>query len=190
MEPRSNISGVILAGGAGRRVGNRDKGLLTLDGRPLVAHACDSLKPQVGTLVVSCNRNLELYHAFAPTVVIDQRENFQGPLAGLESVTPYIQSDYVAIVSCDMPHLPTGWVERVIEAMSQPGDNLPDIGYVHDGQRAQYLCAVIRRKCLPTLGTYLDAGHRAVRGWYAVHKSVAVDFSEQAACFENYNQLD
>lgn len=181
---------MILAGGAGRRVGNRDKGLIPFHGKPLVAHVREGLEPQVGSIIISCNRNVDEYRAFAPLVVIDRRENFQGPLSGLESVAPHIRAEYLAVVSCDMPCLPPRWVERVIESMSQTGDNIPDIGYAHDGHRAQYLCAVIRLGCLSTLSTYLDKGHRAVRGWYALNNSIAVDFSDHGACFRNYNQLD
>jgi molybdopterin-guanine dinucleotide biosynthesis protein A len=190
MEPRSRISGVILSGGAGRRVGNRDKGLIPLHGKPLVAHVAEGLEPQVGSIIVSCNRNLDEYRAFAPLVVADRRQNFQGPLSGLESVAPHIQTEYIAVVSCDMPYLPPGWVQRIIKAMSQTSDNIKDIGYAHDGDRAQYLCAVIRRKCLSTLNTYLGAGHRSVRDWYGLHNSTPVDFSDHGACFRNYNQLD
>ena len=178
------------AHGAGRRVGHRDKGLITLDGIPLIAHVVAGLTPQVENVIVSCNRNLQAYSAYSSTVVTDQRTDFKGPLSGLESTTPYLQSDYVAIVSCDMPHLPSDWVARLLISLSGPAKSEFDIAYAHDGVRAQYLCAVIKKRCLRTLSEFLDAGHRAVRDWYAMNRSMAVDFSDHGPCFRNYNALE
>lgn len=189
METVSNVTGVVLAGGAGRRVGNRDKGLIPFRGKPLVAHACERLNVQVGRLIISCNRNLDQYRAFAPTVVVDRRQGFQGPLSGLESVAPLVRTDYVAIAGCDMPDLPVDWVSRLIMATSPHNGAAPRICYAHDGHRAQYLCAVIKRECLGTLGGFLDEGRRAVKEWFTVHDGVAVDFSDQPLCFRNYNTL-
>ena len=88
MHATGDISGLILAGGAGRRVDGRDKGLITWHGRPLIAHVAVLLRPQVGRLVISCNRNNERYAEFADETVGDTRRDFQGPLAGLEAATP------------------------------------------------------------------------------------------------------
>ena len=190
MDTRSAITGVILAGGAGRRVGHRDKGLLSFRGKPLVAHVCENLSPQVGGIVISCNRNLDQYRSFAPTVVIDRRDNFQGPLSGLESVANRIHTDYVAIAGCDMPCLPPDWVERLAAAMNKPASAPPQICYAHDGNRAQYLCALISRECLDSLEGFLDEGRRAVKEWYGLHGGLAIDFSDDAGCFVNYNEAD
>ncbi len=188
MATKSNITGVILAGGAGRRVGRRDKGLLSFRGKPLVAHVCENLAPQVGGIVISCNRNLDQYRGFAPTVVTDRRDDFQGPLSGMESVAPRIRTDYVAIAGCDMPSLPPDWVDRLAGVMQGPEPGSPQICYAHDGSRAQYLCALIRRECLDSLKGFLDEGRRAVKEWYGLHGGVAVDFSDDAGCFLNYNE--
>lgn len=189
MDSSSTITGVVLAGGAGRRVGHRDKGLIPYRGKALVAHVCGRLAPQVERIIISCNRNLDQYRDFAATVVVDRRENYQGPLSGLESVAPAIQTDYVAIAPCDMPELPLDWVVRLRAAMSQPGGATTSICYAHDGHRHQYLCALMRRDCLSTLGSFLDEGGRAVKEWYALHAAVSVDFCDEAEGFLNYNQV-
>lgn len=189
MESRSNITGVILAGGAGRRVGHRDKGLIPFRGKPLVAHVCENLEPQVGSMIVSCNRNLETYGAFAPRVVVDRRKAFQGPLSGIESVAPHVDSDYLAIVGCDMPDLPADWVRRLVDALARAAGGSTRICYAHDGERDQYLCAVLKRECLASLKGFLDGGRRAVKEWYGLEGGETVDFSDQRDRFINYNRL-
>lgn len=190
MESVSNITGLVLAGGAGRRVGLRDKGLIPWRGKPLIAHVCDGLRPQVGKLLISCNRNFSRYKEYAAQTVPDSRGDFQGPLAGLEAASAYIGSDFLVVVCCDMPHLPPDLVTRLVSPLANNIPNSPEISYAHDGTRAQYLCAVIKRDCLSSLSSFLDEGHRAVHEWYQSRHSIPVDFSDHASKFRNYNKLD
>lgn len=189
MTSASNITGLILAGGKGQRVGNRDKGLILLEGKPLVAYISDILLPQVGELLISCNRNFCRYEKFAAQTVADTRRDFQGPLAGLEAAYPYVQTEFLVVVGCDMPHLPPDLVRRLTAPLQDGGDGAPEISFAHDGEREQYLCAAIRRACLTSLAGFLDAGHRAVRDWYKSRDSVTVDFSDHRLGFRNYNEL-
>jgi molybdopterin-guanine dinucleotide biosynthesis protein A len=184
-----NITGLILAGGAGRRVGHRDKGLLTWQGKPLVAHVHDCLQPQVGRLLISCNRNFASYHAFAALTVADGRDSFQGPLAGIEAAIPHVDTEFLVVVSCDMPQLPADLVQRLIAPLHTGKADGPQISYAHDGVRAQYLCAAMKRESLATLPGFLDAGHRAVKDWYSSRRTTIVDFANQATCFVNFNEL-
>jgi len=183
-----DITGLILAGGAGRRVGGRDKGLIDWQGKPLVAHVAERLRPQVGRLLISCNRNFTRYREFAETTAADSRRDFQGPLAGLEAASPLINSQLLVIVACDTPLLPEDLVQRLQNHLYKPEYNDARISYAHDGTRGQYLCAAIDRLCLSSLGGYLDEGHRTVRHWYQRHRCIAVDFSDQAQAFRNYNR--
>lgn len=189
MESTDNITGLILAGGEGRRVGNRDKGLILLEGKPLIAHVSERLLPQVEELLISCNRNFSHYKKFAAHAVADTRRDFQGPLAGLEAAYPFIQTEFLVVVGCDMPHLPPDLVSRLTAPLLEGGNSGPDISYAHDGVRGQYLCAAMRRDCMMSLADFLDAGHRAVRDWYKSRDSVTVDFSDHRADFRNYNEL-
>jgi molybdenum cofactor guanylyltransferase len=189
MAATNNITGLILAGGEGRRVGNRDKGLILLEGKPLITHVSDRLLPQVGELLISCNRNFSRYKKIAAQTVADTRRDFQGPLAGMEAAYPYIQTEFLVVVGCDMPHLPPDLVSRLTAPLVDGGAGAPEISYAHDGVREQYLCAAIRRDCLTSLAGFLDAGHRAVRDWYKSRDSVTIDFSNHRAGFRNYNKL-
>jgi molybdopterin-guanine dinucleotide biosynthesis protein A len=137
--------------------------------------------------LISCNRNEGFYASLGDAIVIDNRTDFQGPLAGLEAAAPHISSEFLVIVPCDMPLLPRDLAVRLLGAL-EPGTW--DISYAHDGARDQYLCAAMRVAVLPSLRDFLDEGQRAVRHWYARHRYCAVDFSDQAAAFENYNRLE
>lgn len=189
MESISNITGLILAGGAGRRAGYRDKGLIRWQGQPLIAHVVARLAPQVSELVISCNRNAALYEQFAARTVADHRRDFQGPLAGLEAAAPHVRTELLVVVCCDMPQLPSDLVQRLIAPLTDRAGNAAEIAYAYDGTRAQYLCAGITRESLSSLSGFLDDGHRAVRDWYRNRKAVAVDFSNEAESFRNYNWL-
>ena len=189
MKQKLNVTGLILAGGAGRRVGKRDKGLISWQGKPLVAHVSNCLKPQVSELLISCNRNFSRYEEFSTQTVTDNREDFLGPLAGLEGASPFILTDFLVVVSCDTPHLPNDLVSRLIAPLAGSTNDSPEISYVHDGVRAQYLCAAMRRDCLTSVTHYLNEGHRAVRDWYKTRHAVTVDFSDCESSFRNYNRL-
>jgi molybdopterin-guanine dinucleotide biosynthesis protein A len=190
MESTSNITGLVLAGGAGRRMGYRDKGLAEWRGKPLVAHVTACLRPQVETILISCNRNFSRYRDFSDGTVPDDRAGFQGPLAGLEAALPYIETDILVVVGCDMPRLPTDLVSRLIAPLAKDLQGSLAISYAHDGTRAQYLCAALRRGCLSSLASFLNEGHRAVRDWYAMQQTTEVDFSTNPEAFENYNWLE
>jgi len=187
MRANEDTTGLILAGGAGRRVGGEDKGLLDWHGKPLAAHVAERLRPQVKRLVISCNRNRDYYATLADATVADRRENFQGPLAGLEAAASQLEGDTILIAPCDTPLLPRDLASRLLDALSAAGDSM-DISYAHDGERGHYLCAAIRSRILPSLATFLATGQRAVRHWYALHHCVVVDFSSEADCFRNYNR--
>lgn len=190
MIERNRITGLILAGGAGRRVGGRDKGLLKWRDRMLVAQVLERLRPQVGPVLISCNRNFDQYAALGTATVADTRRDFQGPLAGLEAAIPHIQTEFLLLVACDTPLLPTDLCNRLMDSLADEHGEAADLSYAHDGERGQYLCAVIRSSCLPSLHQHLDAGHHSVRHWYQTMACQVVDFSDEAQGFRNYNYLD
>lgn len=187
MPSANDVTALILAGGAGRRVGHRDKGLIPWRGKPLVAHVYDILRPQVDEILISCNRNFSHYARFSARMVADTRRDFQGPLAGIEAATRFVTSDLLVVVACDTPQLPADLVTRLIAPLLLPEDEAPLISYADDGTRAQYLCAAMRCACLGSLPAFLDGGGRAVKDWYSSSVAVAVDFSDQHSCFRNYN---
>jgi GTP:adenosylcobinamide-phosphate guanylyltransferase len=118
------VTGVVLAGGLGRRMGGVDKGLQLLDGRPMVAQVIERLQPQVDELLINANQNLDRYAAFGHRVVPDSIEGFAGPLAGLERGLANATHGLVATVPCDSPFLPADLVIRLYEALATGGADL------------------------------------------------------------------
>jgi molybdopterin-guanine dinucleotide biosynthesis protein A len=174
-------TGLILAGGEGRRMGGADKGLLALDGRPLVAHAIERLLPQVDALLISANRNLDVYRAFGHPVLTDASEEFLGPLAGLRAGLAACATPWLVVCPCDCPALPADLVARLRAAV---GDAPLAVATV-DG-RMQPTFQLCRRELLPALDAFLAAGNRRVGGWCREMGAVEVAFPD-ANAFRNMN---
>ncbi|MFT6955329.1 MAG: molybdopterin-guanine dinucleotide biosynthesis protein A [Halieaceae bacterium] len=183
-----NITGLILAGGRGRRAGGKDKGLIEWRGRPLVAHVAERVAPQVCHLMLSCNRNTGIYRTIVSDTVTDERADYQGPLAGIESAAPKLQTAYLLVTACDTPRVPLDLAQRLHESLADTNTSA-SISVAWDGTRNQYLCALIGRDALPSLAAYLNQGGRTVREWYGGAGFVTVDFSSHTAAFENLNKL-
>jgi len=181
------VTGLILAGGAGRRVGGRDKGLVEYRGHPLIYHANTRLRDQVASMLICCNRNTEDYQTYTPNLVHDKRSNYQGPLAGFEAAINHVHTPFLLVVPCDCPSLPLDLAVRLISPLVQ-NKNL-DMCYAHDGQRPQFLFVALRTECLVSLPAFLDAGHRAVSHWMEQHRLHEVDFSDCQENFLNVNKL-
>ena len=109
-----SITGIVLAGGLGRRMGGVDKGLVDFLGKPLVAHVIQRLNPQVDEILINANREIDRYAAFGHPVIQDDIEGFAGPLAGLHKGMREAKHPYVLTVPCDSPLLPMNLVGRLI----------------------------------------------------------------------------
>lgn len=178
----TDVTGVILAGGRGRRMGGQDKGWLMLDGRPLVEHALSRLAPQVGGLVVSANRHLERYRGLGVPIVTDPLPDYPGPLAGALGAMRLVATPWVLLAPVDMPWLPLETCERLARARGEA-----DIAVAHDGERLQPLVALIRTSLRDDLAAWLAGGGGKVVHWYARHRWCEVDFSDLGPRFANLN---
>lgn len=181
--PNRLVTGGILAGGAGRRYGGADKGLIELEGVPLIQRITARLRPQVGQLLISANRNLERYREFAP-VVVDPLPGYQGPLAGLLALFEQTQTPLLAVVPCDNPDLPLDLVARLEQRRRE---SEADIAVARSVKRTQWLHAVLKRELAVDLARYLNQGERRVGGWIAQQRWVEVEFSADNESFENLN---
>jgi molybdopterin-guanine dinucleotide biosynthesis protein A len=178
------ITGVVLAGGLGRRMGGLDKGLQELAGRPMIAWVIERLGPQVDELLINANQNGERYGAFGHRVVPDQVADFAGPLAGLHAAMSVARHPLVATAPCDSPFLPADLVARLQQALTASGASL---AVVRTGAQPQPVFSLCRRELLPSLGDYLGKGGRKVARWHDTLTVVEVAFDDQAAAFENIN---
>lgn len=182
--PPAPVTGVILAGGQGRRMGVVDKGLELLDGKPMVARVLSRLAPQVAEVLINANQNLERYRAFGCRVIPDQMGGFAGPLAGLHRGLAEAAFDLVVTVPCDSPFLPGDLVARLCAPLDRPE---VDLAVARTGDQAQPVFCVARRRLLPHLEAYLLAGGRKVDTWYATLNRVEVGFDDQPEAFSNIN---
>ena len=184
---KEKITGILLAGGQGRRMGGVDKGLVELDRAPMVAHVLARLAPQVGAVLINANQNLDRYRALGPPVVPDAVGGFAGPLAGLHAGLTRASGELVVTVPCDSPFLPLDLVARLRAALEREGAQLA-VAKTFDQPHPVF--ALVRRDVLPNLAAFLAAGGRKIDAWYASLRVVEVPFDDEAEAFRNINTAD
>ena len=189
---KNAITGLVLAGGAGTRMGGIDKGLALHQGEPLVSHVIAKLTSSCAKLMISCNRNIEQYRRFGYTIIKDDYNNgdesipYQGPIAGIVAALPQIDTEYLLISPCDTPNIPSDLAEQLFLALS--GNTIGDgIAIVHDGLRRQNLHCLIHTNQLNSLMQFYHSGGRALKLWYENKRIVEVDFSSEVQLFTNIN---
>ena len=178
------ITAVILAGGRGTRMGGQDKGLVQLDGKPMIGHVISALVSQADSLIINANRNLETYAAFGYPVIRDELEGFQGPLAGILCALDRIDSPYLLCVPCDVPGLPGDLARRLSTALQEQQGEL---AVVHDGEKLQPAFALIPTELRDDLRDYMQRGERRLRSWCREHRLALADYSDQPESFANIN---
>ena len=178
------ITGVILAGGLGRRMGGVDKGLVAFRGRPMVAQVIERLAPQVDEILINANRNTEQYAAFGYRVIADAIEGYAGPLAGLERGLAEARHDLVATAPCDSPFLPADLIDRLLGAMTNAA---ADLAVARTGDQPHPVFCLCKRGLHAHLRAYLGAGGRKIDAWYATLAVIEVAFDDQARAFSNIN---
>jgi molybdenum cofactor guanylyltransferase len=181
---QDRITGVILAGGLGRRMGGVDKGLKVLRGKPMVAWAIERFSPQVEEILVNANQNLETYASFGHRVIPDEIGGFAGPLAGLHRGLTEAKHDLVATVPCDSPFLPGDLISRLHAALNDKG---ADIAVAKTGDQPHPVFCLCRKTVLPSLTQFLSSGGRKIDAWYARLKVVEVAFDDVPGAFSNIN---
>ena len=178
------ITGLILAGGAARRMGGGDKGLTELAGKPLIEYALARLAPQVDALIINANRNAARYADYGHPVVADEREGFQGPLAGMASGLKAAETEFMVCAPCDSPLLPEDLVERLFRQLREQD---AELSVAHNGERLQPVFTLMRAALADSLLAFLDGGGRKIDQWFQQHRLAVADFSDQPAAFSNVN---
>jgi molybdopterin-guanine dinucleotide biosynthesis protein A len=185
--PASDITAVILAGGRARRMDGADKGLLDFRDRPLIGHVIAAIAPQVGSLLISANRNLERYREHGFPVVTDCVGSYAGPLAGIASGMQAASSPFILCVPCDAPFVPDNLAGVLARTLA---GGAFDICVAHDGIRMQQLFALLRCDLLPDLLNWLEAGGHKVEDWYREQRLACADFAAMPGAFANLNTAD
>ena len=179
------VSGVVLAGGQGRRMGGVDKGLQPLRGKPMAQWALERLAPQVDEILINCNQNLDAYARFGYRLVPDEIGGFAGPLAGLHASLKAAAHPLVVTVPCDSPFLPADLVSRLQEHLKQN-----HLAVAKTGDQPHPVFSLVRKDVLDNLEAFLRSGGRKIDAWYASLATVEVSFDDEADAFRNINTLE
>lgn len=186
-----DITGLVLAGGRGSRMGGVDKGLQNHRGLPLALNALLRLQPQVGTVLVNANRNLAAYESMGAEVWPDAVPDYPGPLAGFLAGLEHCETPWLLTVPCDTPHFPTDLAARLAEAaVAADAEVAMAVTLDPDGTRQrQPVFCLLRTELLESLVAFVQSGQRKIDRWTDQHRVVEVVF-EDAGAFDNANTLD
>jgi molybdopterin-guanine dinucleotide biosynthesis protein A len=186
---RDEISGLILAGGRGTRMGGIDKGLQSHFGVPLARYALERLRPQVAALMLNANRNLGSYQAMGVPVWPDETPDFPGPLAGMLAGLAHCHTPYLVTVPCDTPNFPADLVERLAQGLVGSDGDLATAYTREDGElRAQPVFCLMKVTLRDSLRAFIESGERKTGLFAARHHGARVIFDD-AAAFANANTL-
>jgi molybdopterin-guanine dinucleotide biosynthesis protein A len=183
----AQVTGLILAGGQGRRMHGQDKGLIRCAGRPLIAYAIEALRPLCGQILINANRSLESYRTFGFKVICDCLPGFQGPLAGILTALQTANTPYLVTVPCDSPCLQSSTLQQLLKALIQARAK---IALAHDGLRSHPVILALCTDLAEDLAAYLARGEHKIDRWIWRHPWVKVDFSACSAQFANINTYE
>jgi len=178
----NGVTGIVLAGGQGRRMGGVDKGLQPLHGKPMIAAVLARLAPQVDEILINANQNPDAYARFGHRVVRDAIGGFAGPLAGLHAGLGEAKHGLVLTVPCDSPFLPLDLLARL---RGRLGEN--DLAVARTGDQPHPVFALVRKTVRADLEKFLAGGGRKIDAWYSNLKVVEVPFDDEADAFRNIN---
>jgi molybdopterin-guanine dinucleotide biosynthesis protein A len=193
-----DITGIILAGGRGNRMGGVDKGLQNFNGMALALHTLMRLSPQVSEVMVNANRNLSAYESFGAAVWPDANADFAGPLSGFLVGLERCETPYLLTVPCDTPRFPLDLASRLAEALdTHHAEIAMAAGFETDAQghqtiRTQPVFCLIRRELLESLVKFTQGGGRKIDAWTAQHKTTIVNFdlpTDDIYAFANVNTV-
>ena len=188
IDPR-DITGLVLAGGLGSRMGGVDKGLQLLHGVPMAEHALRRLQAQVGSTAINANRNLGAYEAMGCPVWPDALPDHPGPLAGFLAGLARCETPYLLTVPCDSPRFPADLAARLAQALvEQQADIAMAATFDAGAEQVQPVFCLLKRSLRGSLQTFIEGGQRKIDRWTALHHCIVVRFDD-AQAFANANTL-
>jgi len=174
------FSGIILAGGEGKRVGGIDKGLIEYRNKALIEHVIDAITPQIDDLVISANRNIERYKNYTQKVISDNSEQYLGPLAGISAALAHCAYDRVLVVPCDTPFLPT---DIIAKFLSRRADSHL---YIAESKNKLQPIMLIHKKLQGSIKRALDENERRLMFWVKSQQPEIIRFQGETA-FKSFN---
>lgn len=177
-----SITAIVLAGGLSSRMNGNDKGLLLLNNKPLFQHVIDSVKHQVGSIMINCNRNLDQYRLAGYPIFSDDFKGYLGPLSGIYSGLLRSTTHWNLFVSCDTPFLPNNLITRL--SMYTTSNTAI---YPFDGKHDHPTILLINKRVIQQLKAYLEQGDRKLMLFLQQIDAIPVDCSDLSSCFININ---
>ncbi len=189
-----SITGLLLAGGRGSRMGGHDKGLQPFQGLPLALHTLHRLQPQVDQILISANRNLAAYESLGAPVLQDAVPDFAGPLAGFLAGLNHCETEFLVTVPCDTPRFPLDLVDRLMGALQEEDADIamPSAREEDGSLRPQPVFCLMRADLVESLGRFVMGGGRKIDAWTAQHRCVVLPFNspeDDPQAFFNANTL-
>ena len=191
MIARSEITGLLLAGGRALRMGGIDKGLIPFQGKPLIEHAINRLGPQVANLVINANRNQTVYSQYGYPIVADENQDYAGPLAGYLAGLKACNTPYLMTAPCDSPLFPTDLVEVLVHTLKTQGSHIAYASSQDPSGKiwAQPVFCLMKREVVDSLEQFLADGQRKIDRWFASQNACTTIFQNESA-FANANTPD
>ena len=188
MIARSEITGLLLAGGRAQRMGGIDKGLVPFQGKPLIEHAIHRLAPQVSGLLINANRNQGIYSHYGYPIVTDESQDFAGPLAGYLVGLKACDTPYMVTAPCDSPLFPTDLVTALADRLEKEDANIAYASSQDSAGKiwAQPVFCLMKREVLHSLEQFLADGQRKIDRWFASQDACTTIFTNETA-FANAN---
>lgn len=183
----TKVTGVVLAGGQGRRMAFQDKGLVKFHGEPLVVHAAKALAEVADEVMINANRNLEQYRQLGFEVVTDQTDSFDGPLAGLLSAMQHVETGILLVMPCDSPIFSSKHLSKLLKTLREQN---ADVAVACLGEKLQPVFLAVKTNLNISLKNYLASGQRKLADWLTQQHLVRVDFSDHPDIFANINTLE
>ena len=185
-----DITGLILAGGRGTRMGGVDKGLQNHGGMALALHALLRLQPQVGQVLINANRNLAAYESMGVPVWPDPIGDYAGPLAGWLAGLEHCETPYLLTVPCDSPNFPADLATRLAQALEAEDADIAMAATLEVGRvQVQPVFCLLKATLVESLMVSLESGQHKIDQWTARHKCTTVVFDDAKAFF-NANTLE
>lgn len=153
-----STTGIILAGGASRRMGC-DKATIEIGGQRAIDRVVDAMRPVCDELVIAGKGTRLPFPGIHDVAWVEDEPGTEGPLAGLASGLRAASGQSCVLVACDMPFLSPDLLRHLLAAHRDGDDAVMPLA----GGSAQPLHAVYSLSCLPAVSVLLRLGARSMR---------------------------
>ncbi|MCF6193920.1 MAG: molybdenum cofactor guanylyltransferase [Kangiellaceae bacterium] len=185
----NQITGLVLAGGRGSRLGEIDKGFLDFEGQSLIKRQLTWLTPQVSSVLISANQNISEYENFGYRVLTDDIDEFLGPLQGIYQGLVTCKSEWLYVQPVDVPSLPKNTISMFINRVNNLDDSKKSgIYFLETEVRKHYLSMLIAKAELDNLRKFLAQRKNKVRDFLKLRRAACVNIGFNESCFKNINR--